>query len=224
MFTYPPKEQPDIESLKLAQSELVRKHYQSRETAVLIPVLQSFVTALAVSGLAFLVWVGLKLPYTLLVTPGVFFLSFLGCWLGKMQNWNSLIWNLETSMKVDLDNDGYQGEPPPEPEFIKVQVRSEDGRTLTYGDLPVSLEKMVDFSKGILSGAPFSERQWSGSGALFSQGEFKSLRDALMSKGWARYRNPEFPQQGLEFSGPGRALLRTFANYSPTPYVGDRDE
>ena len=53
-----------------------------------------------------------------------------------------------------------------------------------------------------------SMARFCGRGKLFSRSEYEQVREALISNGLARWRNPRAPSQGVELSAAGRAGVR----------------
>lgn len=188
-------------------NEPARAHLFTPAAGVLLPVLQALITgalfALAGWGYAWLLKAGEAWRWGLGVGLGAAVLA----WLAMLGRWLDLTAPLERLTRIDLNRDGYIGRP----DTIRVEVTSEDRRQTTVAEIPYA-SKLPDFARGLLAGAPISERHWSGAGALFSQSEFRQVRDIFIARGWLRWSNPEAPQQGLELTPGGRAALRALAN------------
>lgn len=209
-----PESQP-LEIIQPQQAENERAFLFTTAAGVLLPVLQAIITG-ALAGLAAwcYAWL-LHFPqawrWGLGVALGVLVLA----WLGMLARWLDLTRPIERLTGVDLDHDGYIGTP----DTIRVEVTSQDKRHVTAAEIPYA-SKLADFARGVLSGEPISERQWSGAGKLFSQTEFRQVRDLFMARGWFRWINPESPQQGFEITPGGRAALRALAQGGPSPTLG----
>lgn len=140
---------------------------------------------------------------------GVFIACSSVVWLALMWRWLRLTKPLETLIGVDLDRDGRIGSKPT---FVKVQLTTADRHTTQFADIPTTRAKLADFGRGVLNGDPISERRWSGAGALFSQNEFRSVRDVMLARNWLRWVNPDYPKLGCEITAPGRAVMRSLVD------------
>lgn len=108
-------------------------------------------------------------------------------------------------------------EPVREPEAASVRVelsRPLDGGShqLQLAQLPATFEQLRDLADGVLSGAPFAESAWCGSGRPFSRAEFGAVRAEFMRRNWCAWRRSDAPGQGVIVTGAGRAVLRSFAS------------
>lgn len=133
-------------------------------------------------------------------------------WFYLLVDLRALIWNIEGVVHMDLDGDEQVGVPDAWPETVRVEVKSNEGRTLEIGHLPVSSGAMVAFSKGILNGRDFTSREWTREpNKLFSQPQYDKLVNYMLSRKWAAYKNEAHPTNGLVFTTAGRALIQKFA-------------
>lgn len=107
--------------------------------------------------------------------------------------------------------------PGPGGESQLVRVQFSEGRQMQLVDLPANLEQLVTLAGGLLAGATFSESSWTGSGAAFTRSEFKALRDEFLRRGWAVWRRPESPAQGVALTRQGQAVVRHFASMTASP-------
>lgn len=200
-------------------------YYASREAGAVVPFLQSVITgcltAICISiGVLLISW---KLAgwESFLWAAGAgavtFALVSLLTWLNRQQVWREILWNLETPLGIDLDQDGQVGEPRP----IQVRLTSEDGRSTQFAEIPGLPDwKLARFAREILEGASTAGREWYGTNGLFSQDEYTALRSVFVRKGWASWKNENHHQQGVEFNSQGLAVLRAMArlrDHSPTP-------
>lgn len=204
-------------------TESDRAHLFTGAAAVLLPIAQAITTgALCGAAAAIYAWL-LKSPTAWRWGIGVAVGVAVLVWIAMLARWLDLTRPLERIVNRDINGDGFIGQPPRQ--VVRVEVKSEDGKRVQYADLPTSQEKMADFARGVLGGTPISERHWSGAGALFSQNEFREIRDLFIARGFMRWANPEYPQQGTELTPAGRSILKTFASdtTSPTPPRAERD-
>lgn len=194
-----------------AQVESERAHLHTPAAGVLLPIAQATITG-ALAGLAAVVFAWLlRSPAAWRWGAAVFVGVVMLAWLLLLWRWLGLTAPLEQLTGLDLNRDGVIG-----PRTIRVEVTSADHRNTTIAELPYS-DRLGTFARGALAGEPISERRWSGAGALFSQAEFRTLRDVMLARGWLRWNDPGNPQQGLELSPAGRACLRALASNLPTP-------
>ena len=107
------------------------------------------------------------------------------------------------------------------PEVVRVELTSEDRKQKQYVDLPTTPDKLALFCRGVMGGRPISLREWAGAGKPFSQNEYQDMINVMISKGWLRWKVEGHPQQGVELTAPGRAVVRAFGGNSPTPTVND---
>lgn len=212
LTTLPPITAQDL--IPPVPQESERAHLFTPAAGVLLPLGQAAATG-AMAGLAAWIFAALlRSPAAWRWGVGVFAGVLLLAWLLLLWRWLGLTAPLERLTGLDLDQDGYIGPPP----TIRVEVQN--GRHTTIAELPYA-DRLADFARGVLAGSPISERTWSGAGALFSQSEFRQVRDIFLARGWFRWSNPDAPQQGIELSPAGRAALRALAEHdTPTPPEG----
>lgn len=120
----------------------------------------------------------------------------------------------------------YPPPPPPAPDHVRVELtRPLDGQAkqTQITNLPASYDQLRELADGVLRGAPMSEVTWSGPGRPFTRAEFAALRAELLRRGWCDWRRADSPGQGVILTGPGRAVIRSFASNaaSPLPQTGD---
>ena len=129
-------------------------------------------------------------------------------WLVLLGQTRRLLWAVERLTGRDLDGDGQAGEP----QVIRVEVTN--GKQEVYLDLPGKPQALATLARGVLNGRSFAEDTWSGRGGLFSRSEFRQLRDTLIERGLAVWRNPNAKAQGVELTAAGRAVFRRLAELS----------
>jgi len=111
------------------------------------------------------------------------------------------LWRREQYLDRDLDGDGVIGQP--EPETVRIELITEDGRHRRYLDLPVGDDKLKRLAVAVLyNRKPWSRRELA---AVLSQGEYAKLSDALLDAGALR----ETPT-GRELTPSGRAILKHY--------------
>lgn len=132
-------------------------------------------------------------------------------WLILLVRWSDLTRPIEKLTHLDINRDGLIGDLPVRP-VVRVEVRSNEGKRAQFADIPTTHPKMIAFAKGVINGTPISESNWTGKGKTFSIDEFRAVRDVFLSRGWMRWKNNEFHDQGLELAPFGREVMRTFAN------------
>lgn len=213
MFTYPPKEQVDYYSLRLQNSERVRQHYQSVMVGVWVPCLQALVSSAAVSGLIALLCIQFKWSFVLV--PGSFFIVFITTWLFRLSDWRQLIWSLENSLQLDINQDGVQGEPEPEHSYtLKVPILSADRRSGQFATFPASPRQMKYLGVQMMKpGASFSESYLCGD--VISRKELSQIRAEMLARGLAVWRSPRDTARGIILTSGGHSCMKFFSSMTP---------
>jgi len=203
-----------------------RRHYQSREAAVVIPLFQALITGAAsavVIGVViggFLIWMDRPAVIPALLAAGVSFpVVALLSWMNRMNDWRRLIWHLETAFRVDIDQDEEIGDPEPEERTATVRVEVVDRETgrQVWCELP-NADKLPAFFRGVLTGRGLAETTWGGKGKLFSLPEYRAFRETLLRRGWIEYVDPDAPLLGYRLTRAGEAVARHFASkYDSSP-------
>lgn len=169
---------------------------------VAVPLAQSVITGLLLGS------AGVMIADT---AKGIAFGLACACamWLILTEQHRQLLWNKETWTGADLDGDGVVGKP----QTTRVEISETDGkyRRLINLDVDIPLQKLVKFAQGVQRGKSLSEREWTGTGRLFSDTEFEELRDELMARQYARWRNPSHHKQGWVLTGQGKKVMRQLA-------------
>lgn len=138
-------------------------------------------------------------------------------WLTLLARWSKLLNLIELALQVDISGDGKIAGEEPGPvslEPVRVEIIQDAGRHVEMLDLPVSLEQLTALAAALMAGASLSESSWTGAGAPFSKSEFIRLRDELIKRNLARWRNERAPAQGLMLTPGGKACMRHFAAMS----------
>lgn len=94
---------------------------------------------------------------------------------------------------------------------VSVEIAEPERGRLSFLDVPMEPSELIDFARGLCAGRPLSESEWSGGGRLLSRAQFRSLRAALMDRGFAVWRDADSPQLGVQLTPSGRALVRELA-------------
>jgi hypothetical protein len=116
----------------------------------------------------------------------------------------------------------------PGPDRVRVEfVQPGDGptRQTQLADLDATPAQLRRLAEGLLAGTPFAEGYWIGGGRPFSKAQFSALRAEFMRRGWASWRNPAAPNQGVDLTSQGRAVMRAFSSDVDRPvYKGFRQD
>jgi hypothetical protein len=180
--------------------------YLTIRAGLALPALQAVVNGVfygvAVAGL---VGVSNHLAITdlpvLPVAVVVFSLSGLGKWRTLIEDWRVLLYGLG-----DIEVPGPETIPP-----VRVELASNNGRTVQFADLPIEPERLIALGAGLAEGVSFTEASWTGSGAPFSRTEFVRLRDVMVRRGLAAWNSPNDNARGLRVTSKGMAVMRHFA-------------
>ena len=105
---------------------------------------------------------------------------------------------------------------------MRVILEEDQGRHIEFIDLPHA-DRLPVLAAGLLAGRSFNQAAWTGAGGLFSRAEFDQLRDVLIERGLAAWKNPNARAQGVELTAAGRAVMRRLAERSPA-LSGGNDE
>jgi len=174
------------------------------QSDVSVPAVQSVITGLLVGIAAVAICFAADSPYTskisLVCAIGA------GCitWFILSFQYHKLLWDTETITNHDLDGDGEIGQPTTT--RIEVDITDDKRKRTVILNLEISQDKLVTFAKGILAGKSTSESTWVGK--LFSPAEYNELRDELIARGLAEWRNRDVPQQGWKLTLAGMAVFR----------------
>ena len=103
-------------------------------------------------------------------------------------------------------------EPAPPQRRVEIVLKSNNGRTIQYADLP-DLRGLPTFASLVLGGRSFSVRTAQGCG--LTRAQFDQMRDTMLAKGWAEWKGGD-KRQGIEVTRQGKAVLRHLATPSPT--------
>lgn len=127
---------------------------------------------------------------------------------------------LEASAKNDVTKLAALGFTPHDVgESVKVELHDRrDGlHNSKFFELPVSMPKLIPLARGILNGQPFSERRWTGAGALLTTNEFRSLRGVLRERGLLELVSEADHRQGYKLNDAGREFFVSLLPSPPPP-------
>lgn len=133
--------------------------------------------------------------------------AVLGVWLLRLANLDSTLVSRESAHAVE---GVFRPAELPAP-VVSVEVTDPDRGWMGFLDVPCSPDELAEFGRGLMTGRPLSESEWSGRGRLFSRAQFRGLRAAMLDRGFCVWRDPESPGQGVALTGAGRALARALA-------------
>lgn len=181
-----------------------RDNFASLMVAVVLPTLQSLITGFFVFlfswTLASVAWqyasynglnfIGTPLLFSFSLGIGVAFLM----WLNLRSRWHSA---LEQLLNIDLNNDGYIGdpaeqyeegdeidvEPVPLEETKNVKVYVHEDNSTKIFDLPIDQDKLVKVAKLLLQRKVFTYADFSGPDKLLLRHEFEAVRKEFVSRG-----------------------------------------
>lgn len=211
-----------IEQMRLDMQQDVRRHYQSKGVAVVIPFYQSIISGLLAGILvAILLYaLGVRAKWILIGFALTWVAVTAIVWWVRLKDWQSLIWNMEQSLGIDLTGDQVVGPPL----AIKAEISHNGGRTKTYAELEV--RQPLDFFNAILAGEPVTEARWTPQKNGFSKNEYWRNIAALIRNGVLRWNNAQAHDQGVSLTDDGRLILeqwiREIENAAPYPSQNSR--
>lgn len=124
---------------------------------------------------------------------------------------------LNASAKNDLDKIaslGFTSQDVAGSVSVELTDRRDGIHSTKFFELPISSAKIIPLAHGVLNGQPFSERRWTGAGALLTTNEFRSLRGVLRDRGMLELVSDADHRQGYKLNQAGREL---FASLLPSP-------
>ena len=173
---------------------------------VVIPLLLSLTTGAILGAL-----VGLFALWRAWDAPGTTG-ALVGC-LAMAMTWISLLRRSGgDSVELSRFTDFTRLEKSVEPPAVRVSISHADGLGADWLDLPIDTPRMIAISERVLDGGSFSHASLAGPGRPLSRAEYETLRDVFLSRGLARWINPEAHSQGLRLTSKGRAVSRGFAS------------
>jgi len=185
---------------------------------ILVPLLMAGVTgALALILVAWLWWEWDWLPDW---TPlAAFVFSFGGVWLWRLRKHDLMLTAAEEITRLDLNRDGVIGRPSAEPQEANITYTepTPGGLHMERDTLKISPAELAFIGRRVvLEGYPFSKAI--ADDETITENRFRDIQTIMRGKGYARYKNPTAPKQGVELTKKGKATLRWYAaNWHPTP-------
>lgn len=184
------------------------KRYFSLRVSVAVPGLQALVSAswwfLAMFGMVS-VWNFLGLPKVPAWAVGVVAFSLVGLWSWRilLDDWRHKIYGLEDTHQEPAQMDYH-------PEPIRIELASDNGRSMSYIDLPVDVDRLQLLGSGLVEGESFTEARWVGD--AFSRREFVLLRDTMIRRGMAAWVSERDTARGVKITQKGMAIFRYVSN------------
>jgi hypothetical protein len=179
--------------------------------AVIIPGAQAavtgfwaFISALAMCSLGGWAW------YYAAIVGG---LVGLASWVYFWAWWAALI-RADRYPQDDTSRLQEQAEPE-EPQTVKVVVTENQGRDTSIIELPATPSQLKELAHGLETGQTLSGRTWAGNGGIFTDGEWKQLRSAMIGRGLASWNNPKSFNQGFSLTVAGVHVFRKIAERTP---------
>lgn len=101
-------------------------------------------------------------------------------------------------------------------ETVRIELIQEAGRHVQIVDLPIDNDRLCILADGLAAGGSMSEAIWTGAGQPFTRAEFRQLRDEFIKRGWAAWRRPDSPAQGVILTKAGMAVMRHLSGQAAT--------
>lgn len=187
--------------------------------AVGIPLVQSVVTgALCGMTVTALFW-ALEWPDPGKIGLVCSLLMTTGMWASSLAGWMKRI---ERVLGVDLNGDGFIGQPAPvvhEPlPPVRIEIVSDNGRRSDFLSLPAEPDQLKALGAALVGGENFTVARWTGPNGLFTRSQFEQLRQEFVNRGMLRMAG-QASNQGYTLTAKGAAVCRGFASmtvHSPT--------
>lgn len=96
---------------------------------------------------------------------------------------------------------------------LRVELISPDGMSGEYKHFG-SVDRLLIVAEHVSCGGGFTEKELTGSGRPFSKREFHELRGELISTGFAAWRRPGHPAQGIVITPAGYQALSSLLQRS----------
>jgi len=191
-------------------------NYNAFGQAVVIPLFQASITALAVAwlcGAAGLVYGRFWVPLAAIGGGG----GFLTVWVAALIRY----WR---GQDIRLYADSYDRAEVAEEviedrrQTLTVQLISEDHRSGKFIHFGVDAETMRRYAERILGGTSLAQSNWIGRGKLFSRASYTQLIDEMTRRGLIAPINASHPASGYELTKPGRAVFERLAAVDAVPH------
>lgn len=205
---------------------------QNTESDFLVPLLQALGTgAFVTAGAGWLAWLYRGFTFEMALTVGI--ISAGGFWLITVPANRKLLWQIESIINSDLDNDGDIGEPPKVSLEVTQKSEGSNFKKMFRLDLPagVTENNFQDFARGVTNERRgLAESAWIGKGKPFSRPTYAAMLETLRAAGIVRWKDEENHALGHELIPSGRMALRGYiqpthsptgaSNYTFVPDVG----
>jgi len=194
-------------------------HYRPADwrSEILVPFLMSLVTGILALIVTAWLWWEWNLPDWAPIAT--FVCTFGWVWLWRLRKHDTMLTAAEEITHLDLNRDGVIGSPSIEPHeaHITYTEPTPGGMHMERDTLKVSPAELAFIGRQvILGGHPFSKSI--ADGDTITENRFRDVQAIMREKGYARYKNPTAPKQGVELTRKGDATLRWYAeNWQPTP-------
>lgn len=169
---------------------------------VVVPLLQSLVSGGAAAALTVLPTIYFDLSW--LAPLLAFSLAVTGVWLKLLAESRQSLWQVERYQREPVES----AAPTTKPTEISVRLAVSDRQSVRYAHLPIEHEKLKTVARGLLGGRSFAVSTWCGNGKPLSRSQFETLREWLLSNGYAQWRDGANRQLGIDFTARGQALLK----------------
>lgn len=196
---------------------------QNAESDFLVPLLQALGTgAFITAGAGWLAWLYRGFTWEMAVTVGL--ISAGGFWLITVPANRKLLWQIESIINSDLDNDGDIGEPPTVSLEVTQKSEGANFKKMFRFDLPagVTEKDFLDFARGATQGRGLAESAWIGKGKPFSRPSFSSLMETLRAAGIVRWKDEANHALGHELIPSGKLALRSYVQADHSPAGANR--
>jgi hypothetical protein len=195
-----------------------RQFLHTYQSAAFVPLTQSTINAVMVmilTGVVLYLFDAIDYVKPMLVAGA---LMWVGSWLYFQRRWLNLT-ELESRLQIDLNNDGFVGDPQ-EVKQVRVQIDKLENnghiRSAQMFTLPCSDVELEDIAQGVKRGIPFSEKEWTGKDNPFSVNRFREIRSEMIKRGMLVPASAKSDKQGYVFTRAGQAVLDHYVP-SPTP-------
>lgn len=192
-----------------SQETLVPARPAGLVSDVLVPLLQALISGGLLAGVIVFVIGQLRPRDPDLMTYWRLLALFLSTvfWLGLLGQTRKLLWAAERWFEVDLDRDGYRGDPSKRTIDVKVQ---EGGHHTIVGAryLEMDDDNLIRFAQGLQKGRKLTEGTWAKDSA-FPEGlnEFRKVRGRLLDRKLIEPIYPGRPNTSYRLTRPGQAWV-----------------
>lgn len=190
------------------------KEHMPTGLAIIPPIVSSIIIGVGAWLIAYGMGMG---EHEVIAHEYTYILSGSGAILGFF--WGTLVWTDKlariykpgTMRKLDA-------ETPKEPGVVRIELREDnDGYfSAKYIDLPaeISMEQLKAIATHLVSNGFVFSHALSGRHMPLNRSQFEVLRDLLISRGLAKWNNPQARNQGVVLTKAGESLFRKLATHS----------